>query len=246
MTPGPDSERLLDQILAMWDRSAATDGAAPAPLPSEPAVAAAVGASRNSVREAMIRLEERGYVHRSQGARTVLNHRLKGLGRRVDQQVDHAQAIAAAGHTPSVEILSAGSVQVDDDEDRFDDLPAGSPAFRTAKLWRADGVPYVHAEDLIPVRDADRVADVDPQDPVFDLAEHLNGVAVAWESVWFDPVLITGDLAERFEVGAPQAGLQLTYCGFGPLDDVAYWSREVQLAPVGRLRSALVRRVRRG
>lgn len=244
MKPPPDSERLLDQILEMWDRRAAADREAP--LPSEPAVAAEIGASRNSVREALIRLEERGYVHRSQGARTMLNLRLEGLGRRVDQQVDHAEAIAAAGCVPSVEILVAGEERAGDDEDRFDDLPVGSPVFRTAKLWRADGTPYVYAEDIIPLREGERVDDVDPQHPLFDLAEELNGITVAWESVWFDPVLITGARADLLEVAEPRAGLQLTYCGFGPMDDVAYWSREVQLPPVDQLRSALVRRVRRG
>ena len=142
--------------------------------------AAATGASRNSVREALIRLEERGYVHRTQGARTALNARLSDVGNRVDRQIDHSAAIAAAGYTPTVRVVEAERVVLAPGPDRFDDLPDGAAALRTVKLWSADGVPFVIAEDIIPIRaaahtgDSADTRDIDPEQPVFDLAERLK------------------------------------------------------------------------
>ena len=233
-------EDLVDSLLRMW-RTSANDSEA---MPSEPRLAELTGASRNSVREALIRLEERGYVYRSQGARTSINLRLDDIGSRVDQQRDHSTAIAAAGYVPAVEVIDVEFFSVGADDARFDDLPDGTAVVRTRKVWSADTVPYVMAEDLIPVRgQPTEMPRIEASDPVFDLAEQLNGVKAAWETVWFASTLLSRSESEALRVDRPCAGLELVYRGVGPMDDVAYWSREVQITAPGRLRNALVRRV---
>ncbi|MBD8058915.1 GntR family transcriptional regulator [Cellulomonas sp. JH27-2] len=236
-----DPEQLVEQITQLW-RDAARESAV---MPSEPALAAATGASRPSIREALVRLEERGYVHRSQGARTMINRRLGTIGIRVDRQRDHAAAIEAAGYRPAVELLSSDVAILDDDGAAFHDLPGGTRVLRTRKVWSADGDRYVLADDLIPVGGDRDAAAIDPRMPVFDLAEAANGVKVAWETVWFTPVLLEPDESAALGRSRPQAALELTYCGVGSSDEVAYWCREVQVASPPRLRNALVRRVSR-
>ncbi|SMG46510.1 GntR family transcriptional regulator [Agreia pratensis] len=236
-----DNEELLDKILDLWRGPKSGE----ATLPSEPAIALATGASRNSVREALIRLEERGYVHRTQGARTALNMRLAEVGNRVDRQIDHSVAIARAGYEPGLRVVESGVITLEAGPDRFDDLPDGTLALRTVKMWSADGLAYVVAEDIIPITDSAPPLDVETGQPVFDLAERLNGIGVAWETVWFTPVLVDSFAARLLSLTEPTAGLQLVYCGLGATDDVAYWSREIQIAAPTRLRNALVRRVRR-
>jgi GntR family transcriptional regulator len=113
------------------------------------------------------------------------------------------------------------------------------------KVWSADGVPYVVAEDIIPISDGTTPPDLDTTQSVFDLAERFNGIAVAWETVWFTPVLVDEFAARLLSLTEPSAGLQLVYCGLGATDEVAYWSREIQIEAPTRLRNALVRRVRR-
>ncbi len=244
-----DPEHLVDVLIEIW-KGVDREGR---PMPSEPQLAAQTGASRTSVREALIRLEERGYIYRSHGARTVIHSHLFQLGTRVDQQRDHLDAIARAGYEPSVRVLSAAYDVVERSPhgpEQFHDLPIGTRVLRTRKVWSADGHPYVMADDVIPVTDGRSTAewqpDLDPSMPVFDLAERLNGVAVAWETVWLGSAMLAGDEREALSLEASASALVLTYCGLGPAREVAYWCREVQTPAPAHLRNVLVRRVTRG
>lgn len=229
----PDQDALIDRILHLWRADAET-------LPSEPRLAELTGASRNSVREALIRLEERGYVHRTQGARTSPNRRLPGVGRRIDEQFDHSLSIRSAGYEPTLDVVVAETVTLLPGDDRYDDLPDGTEVLRTCKMWRVDGVPYALAEDLVPLT---RPADLDPRRPVFGLAEAANGVRVAWETMWIDATSLDAMRAGILDAEPGTPVIEMTYCGYGADDAIGYWSREVQLPAPPGLRNALIRRV---
>lgn len=232
----PDQDAVIDRILALWRGDLAT-------LPSEPRLAELTGASRASVREALVRLEERGYVHRTQGTRTTPNRRLPGVGRRIDQQLDHSISIRSTGYEPQLDLLASDRRVLEaGDPARYDDLPGGTPVLRTLKMWRVDGAPYALAEDLVPLS---HEVDLDPRRPVFDLAEEANGIQVAWETLWVDAIELDAERAELLEVRPGVPVIEMTYCGYGAGDDVGYWSREVQLPAPAGLRNALIRRVRR-
>ncbi|MFN3948895.1 GntR family transcriptional regulator [Microbacterium sp.] len=230
----PDPDALIERILHLWSADAET-------LPSEPRLAELTGASRNSVREALIRLEERGYVHRTQGARTSPNRRLPGVGRRIDQQFDHSLSIRSAGYEPSLELVSSERIRLVPGIHRYDDLPDDTSVLRTVKVWRVDGAPYALAEDLVPVT---READLDPHRPVFALAEAANGVRVAWETMWIEAVGLDAERAAALSTSPATPVIEMTYCGYGADDAIGYWSREVQLPAPEGLRNALIRRVR--
>lgn len=230
----PDQDALIDRILQVWRMDAGT-------LPSEPRLAELTGASRNSVREALIRLEERGYVHRTQGARTSPNRRLPGVGRRIDEQFDHSLSIRAAGYEPHLEVVSADRLALAPGDGRYDDLPDGTDVLRTRKMWRVDGAPYALAEDIVPVA---REVELDPHRPVFDLAEAANGVRVAWETMWIDAIPLDDARAAVLSAAPGTPVIEMTYCGYGADDTIGYWSREVQLPAPAGLRNALIRRVR--
>ena len=232
--PAPDQDALIDRIRNLWRADADT-------LPSEPRLAELTGASRNSVREALIRLEERGYVHRTQGARSSPNRRLPGVGRRIDEQFDHSLSIRSAGYDPTLEVVTAERLTLAPGDVRYDDLPDGTPVLRTVKMWRVDGAPYALAEDLVPLA---REVELDPHRPVFALAEAANGVRVAWETMWIDAIGLDAERAALLSAGAGTPVFEMTYCGYGADDAIGYWSREVQLPAPAGLRNALIRRVR--
>ena len=230
-----DQDAVIDRILALWSSDLET-------LPSEPRLAELTGASRASVREALVRLEERGYVHRTQGTRTSPNRRLPDAGRRIDEQFDHSLSIRSAGYEPLLEVVASGiRVLGAGDAGRFDDLPDGTRVFRTVKVWRVDGAPYALAEDLVPLAGD---VDLDPRRPVFDLAEEANGVRVAWETMWVDAVGLDAERAALLTATPGVPVVEMTYCGYGTGEGVGYWSREVQVSAPAGLRNALIRRVR--
>ncbi len=234
MKRSPDQDALIDRIRTLWEMDAEA-------LPSEPRLAELTGASRNSVREALIRLEERGYVHRTQGARTSLNRRLPGVGRRIDEQFDHSLSIRAAGYEPTLDVVAAERITLAPGRGRYDDLPDGTEVLRTRKMWRVDGAPYALAEDMVPLA---RAIDLDPHRPVFHLAEAANGVRVAWETMWIDAIALDAERATILDTEPGTPVIEMTYCGYGADDAIGYWSREVQLSAPAGLRNALIRRVR--
>ena len=230
-----DQAGVIDRILALWSDAGQT-------LPSEPRLAELTGASRASVREALVRLEERGYVHRTQGTRTSPNRRLPQAGRRIDEQFDPSLSIRSAGYEPRLELAASGvRVLEAGNPSRFDDLPDGTRVFRTVKVWSVDGAPYALAEDLIPL---DRDVELDPQRPVFELAEEANGIRVAWETMWVDAVALDAERAALLAAAPGAPVVEMTYCEYGTGDGVGYWSREVQVSAPPGLRNALIRRVR--
>src|ERR1700719_2371254 len=88
---GMKRDDLQERISDAWREAAA----AGEPMPAEPALAQRLMASRPAVREALVRLEEQGYIRRRQGADTAVNRRMLDITGRIDQQIDRSELIAA-------------------------------------------------------------------------------------------------------------------------------------------------------
>ena len=101
-------------------------------------------ASRPAVREALVRLESEGLIHKRQGAGTAVNRAAAEIAARLDQQVDNVEIIRSMGRFASMEVLEAETIALTDVQGSALEVPAGSAALRVAKLWRADGAPVVH------------------------------------------------------------------------------------------------------
>lgn len=216
------------------------------PLPSETSLVARFGASRPAVREALARLEERGLIHRSQGASTAINPSLPRLKARLDEEVDKSEIISALGLVSTLHVHRKEIVEVTDAEVEHFGLRGGCRALRTTKVWSADGVPCTMAVDSIPLEVDQRAlaaAEIDATPPVWHLAEAINGVHAAWETVW-----LTADKLDEIEAWllqrtAGEAVLRLTLHGLDPHGRTAYWADEIQTRdPIDY---SLVRNIRR-
>ena len=226
-------ERRLQRL---WAEAAARGTA----MPSEIALASSLEVSRPAVREALVRLEERGFIHRRKGADTTVNSSLLGIPARFEQRLDSAELIAAMGRTPSLEVVEARVGEVTLDEAHEHDVSPRQSVLRTTKVWSADGEPVLVARDAVPVlTDADPER-LDPAVPMVELATALTGERVGWELVWpgadglgEDDAALTGR-----PVGEPAMTLDAT--GISRTGTVCYWTREVHLR--GAFRYAMVRR----
>jgi GntR family transcriptional regulator len=214
------------------------------PLPSEHTLASGFGASRPAVREALVRLEERGLIHRSQGTDTVVNPTLRTIKARIDEQIDKSDVIRAVGATPSLKVHRQELVDVTPEEQQRFGLPAGTRALRTVKVWSADGEACTLATDTVPVVPgrADP-EEVHAEASVWDIAEDLNGIRAAWETVWMSADVLDPVEAWLLDRPADEPVLRLLLHGVGTRGDTAYWASEVQVK--GPIDYALVRHVRR-
>ncbi|NGZ99916.1 winged helix-turn-helix transcriptional regulator [Nocardioides sp. W3-2-3] len=102
----PLEPSLDDRLHQVW-LDAARHGTT---MPSEPSLAASLATSRPAVREALVRLEERGYIHRRKGAGTVVNTSLLNIPARFDQRIDTSEPDRIHGAHPAPRRARGGAL----------------------------------------------------------------------------------------------------------------------------------------
>lgn len=214
-----DSQKasLVDRLRTLLD---VADGQK---LPSEPAIASALGASRPAVREALTRLESEGLVSRRQGAETTINREANRLQARFDHQVEFVDVIAASGRQASVELLEHGEVVLDDDTCELLGQRSGATGFRTVKRWCADGVGVMVAVDEFAVGPAATVRP-DPSASLFENVAAVLGRHVEWEIARPSAVIADAQLSAWVGVDGPLLALGLL--GVARTGELLYRARE--------------------
>lgn len=226
----------LDQRLQEVWADAARRGAH---LPGEPTLATVLSSSRPALREALIRLEERGYIHRRKGADTTVNTSLLGIPARFDQRMETSALIAAMGCSPRLDVLDVSQSRISIEEATEHDLPPSTEVYRVVKRWSADDVPVMLARDAIPMTKRVEPETFDPQTTIVDLAETFMGERAGWEIVWPAADILDKSTAQAVELPAGDPALALDISGVSPSGSVCYWTTELHLR--GFFRYAMVR-----
>lgn len=235
-----DVESGLDQRLwQLWLRAARGRGV----LPAEPVLAKSLATSRPAVREALVRLEERGYIHRRRGTDTVVNGAALDIPARFDSRMDKAELIAAMGHTPDVRVCEHRIERVSIAEATEFGLAPATMVLRLMKVWTADGTPAMLARDNVPLRKRSDPAESDFPRSVFELAPLLAGEPVEWEIVWPDAENLSEADAQALGRPVGEAALSVAVSGLGRSGQVVYWADELHVRQA--FRYAMVRGSRR-
>ena len=234
----PRDAVLVDRIRRIW-LNAAHSGTA---FPGEPALARELRASRPAVREALVRLESEGLIHKRQGAGTAVNRAAIEIAARLDQQVDNVEIIRSMGRTASMEVLEAETIALTDVQGSALEVPAGAAALRVAKLWRADGTPVVLAINLVPLLDGHVADDIDVGQSLFRLIERLGHQTVEWELAWPSAVNLEPPISGWLEQPAGRAALTLEMVGVSRTGKRAYHATEFHVPEA--FRYGLIRSVR--
>ncbi|BAN00359.1 putative GntR family transcriptional regulator [Ilumatobacter coccineus YM16-304] len=214
-----DDGDLVDRLRRLLSETVSGDRT----LPGEPSLAAALGASRPSVREAMTRLEAEGLVSRRRGQGTTVNRDAHRLAARFDQQVEFADVIAASGRTPAVELLEASATSMAADTATMLGADEGDRCFRTVKRWTADGCPVMVAIDEFALGDtAAETIDVDQS--LFVNVAAVSGHEAEWEIAQPSAMIAQGDIARWAETDG--ALLTLDLLGVSRDGDRLYRARE--------------------
>jgi GntR family transcriptional regulator len=177
-------------------------------LPTEPALAAELGVSRATLREALRSLEEDGFVSRRRGAGTYATHRPR-LRNNLDVNFGVTAMIRATGMTPGTERARTSQEQADADEAHELDLDPGDPISVLERVRTADERPVVFSRDVVPsVRIGIRALEAIGDGSIYDLlarADRGAGGAVEHGIVSIEPSRADRLLAKALEikVGAP-------------------------------------------
>lgn len=126
----PGDVVLTDRIRRIW-LNAVRSGTA---FPGEPALARELRASRPAVREALVRLESEGLIHKRQGAGTAVNRAAVEIAARLDQQIDNDEIIKSMGRTVSMEVLEARMIALTGDQSAALEVPEAMPP--SPASWR--------------------------------------------------------------------------------------------------------------
>ena len=121
-------------------------------IPSETELAADLGVSRTTIRDALSRLEIEGVVYRKQGAGTFVNEAGLQIKSRLDEIWSYEAMLAAHGYTPSTRILDITTQAADDAIAAELNLAEGEDLLVVRKLFLADNQPVILAYNYIPAR----------------------------------------------------------------------------------------------
>ena len=131
---------------------AVRDGRQPAgaPLPSERALAAALGLSRMTVRRAYEALVEAGLVEQRHGAGTFV--RGQALEQPLERLTSYSEATRLSGYEPGSELVTVEQVPASGRVAQALEVEPGAPLLRLLRLRTADGEPLELQDAYLPPR----------------------------------------------------------------------------------------------
>lgn len=180
-------------------------------IPSETDLAADLGVSRTTIRDALSRLEIEGVVFRKQGAGTFVNEAGLQIKSRLDEVWSYEGMLAAHGYTPSTRILSVGTQAAAADIAAELNLAEGAELLVVRKLFLADNQPVILAYNYIPTRYIEKP--YDPDDlvmPVYEFMWEYGRQQFSYYLSEIVPMVAEVDLAQTLHV-QPQTPLISLY-----------------------------------
>jgi len=119
-------------------------------LPSETELAAELGISRTTLREALNILQQEGTIIRRQGVGTFLT-RQPLLPNRLDINLGVTELIQSMGLEAGIGAMDAKTIPADDQCAAHLDVPEGTPLIDLQRIRTADGKPVVLSRDIFPL-----------------------------------------------------------------------------------------------
>jgi GntR family transcriptional regulator len=173
-------------------------------LPSEPTLAASMGVSRATLRDALRSLEEDGFVTRVQGSGTFVTHRLR-MKNNLDVNFGVTHLIRSMGMRPGTGQPRTFEIPATDEDAELLAVPAGSPLRCLERVRTADGRPVVFSVDVIPderLGDRTDLLERVGAGSVYDALERSLGVVIRQGVASIRPANADDRLAARLRVPA--------------------------------------------
>jgi DNA-binding GntR family transcriptional regulator len=171
-------------------------------LPAEPELAASLGVSRATLRDALRSLEEDGFVTRIRGAGTFVTFRPR-LKNNLDVNFGVSDLIRSMGMRPGAKTTRTYRRTATPDEAVGLTVPADSPVMCLERVRTADARPVVFSIDVIPASFVDAHPHALPrlgQGSIYAFLEEELGLSVRQGVASIRPQNADRALAERLDV----------------------------------------------
>jgi GntR family transcriptional regulator len=178
-------------------------------LPPEPELAAELGVSRSTLREALRSLEDEGLVRRTRGAGTFVAERPR-MANNLDANFGVTDAIRSSGMVPGTVNATARIEAASAEEAERLELQPGEDVVVLDRTRTADGRPVVLSRDIFPLHlahgDESIVHRLDAVS-IYEALERDLGVVVHHGFATFQPTQADGHIASK--LGVPRGTLLL-------------------------------------
>jgi GntR family transcriptional regulator len=167
-------------------------------LPNENDLAERFAVSRATVREAVLRLLEAGYLARRHGSGTYVTKAPRSR-HALDTTVSYTAMIREAGHEPGETVLTKLVRDPDEDERTALDLPEGESVLEVERVRLADRRPVIYSRDRIPAALLKGVSDEALESSLYALLDSA-GHPVRRASAELLPTLADAKLSRLLEI----------------------------------------------
>ncbi|MCL4297716.1 MAG: GntR family transcriptional regulator [Anaerolineae bacterium] len=185
-------------------------------IPSEADLASEMSVSRNTVRDALSRLEMEGFVVRRQGAGTFVNQHGLLVKTRLEEIVPYEILIREHGYEPAVHLLQVEERVADPPLATALNLTPGQPVIAVQKLFLADTQPVIFNHTFLSPHLIKRPYTAnDFSEPMYQFLPKFCQQELAYFFSEIVPLIAPSWLVERLELASsPVALLSLQEVGY--------------------------------
>jgi GntR family transcriptional regulator len=184
-------------------------------VPAETELAADLGVSRTTVRDALSRLENEGVIFRKQGAGTFVNRPGLRIRSRLDEIWSYEAVLQAHGYEPSTRVLDLNRQVASTDLAADLKVEAGEPILLVRKLFLENELPVILTCNYLPLSFVSEPAKrKDFVVPIFTYLSQSAGQHLSYYLSEIVPVLADDELAETLHVPSPTAVLSIEEVGY--------------------------------
>ncbi len=177
-------------------------------MPSETDLATELNVSRNTVRDALSRLEMEGFIIRKQGAGTFIAETSQLVKSRLEEVVPYETLIREHGYTPAIHLLRAEEEPADVATVAQLRLPPGAAVLSVHKLFQADDKPVIFTQTYLSPTLIKRPYTFDDlRLPIFEFLPTFCQQELAYYVSEITPLMAPAWLVDRLDLPQPVTAL---------------------------------------
>jgi GntR family transcriptional regulator len=225
------SPSLTDQVKAHIKQRIADEEFEDGRIPPEVELAADLGVSRTTVRDALTRLENEGVIYRRQGAGTFVNEQGLQIKSRLEEIWSYEDVLEDHGYTPSVRVASHEIAPADGATAEALGLDPGETVLMIEKLFLEDDKPVILTRNHVASRLlVDTDFEHDEATPVYEFLEQHANRALAYYVSEIVPVALDREIADALGVAPGTPAVSFEEVGYDqgnePVVRATSWFRD--------------------